>query len=204
MRDTAHAQPAEYPRSGFFENVRLAHQRRMRDAFVEFIGNAEHASILEAKLIPHASHSAEGGLHDVLPRQRAQLSSCALTPADARPWRSNGTESSIDKDLFRRLPYEDASFDWVYCEGVIERIGNRDEQQALIRELWRVARKGIFVTTQNRKHPVDFGSGSRHLLDAPALEEMATGLPGAKDPAIGHVRYLGLKAHFFLMVSRSS
>ncbi len=176
----------------------------MRDAFSDFIGNAEHASILEAKLISDASHSESGSLHDALAKHRAQFTSCALTPADTRPWRSNASEASTDRDLFRRLPYEDASFDWVYCEGVLERIGNREEQQALIRELWRVARKGIFVTTQNRKHPLDFGSGPRHLLDAPELEKMASGLPGGKDPAIGHVRYLGLKAHFFLMVYRNS
>lgn len=56
----------------------------------------------------------------------------------------------------RDLPFDDAAFDFVHCSAVIEHVGSRDMQARLLRELWRVARKGIFVTTPNRWFPIEF------------------------------------------------
>ena len=56
----------------------------------------------------------------------------------------------------RALPFADASFDYVHSSAVLEHAGTRAEQTRFLREMWRVARKGIYVTTPNRWFPVEF------------------------------------------------
>lgn len=56
----------------------------------------------------------------------------------------------------RNLPFADQEFDYVHSSAVLEHVGSRDKQAALLREAWRVARKGIFVTTPNRWFPIEF------------------------------------------------
>ena len=54
------------------------------------------------------------------------------------------------------LPFGDDHFDLAHSSAVIEHVGNRKNQVGFLRELWRVARRGIFVTTPNRWFPVEF------------------------------------------------
>jgi hypothetical protein len=54
------------------------------------------------------------------------------------------------------LPFEDKWFDFVHSSAVLEHVGSEERQAQFLRELWRVARKGIFVTTPNRWFPVEF------------------------------------------------
>jgi SAM-dependent methyltransferase len=54
------------------------------------------------------------------------------------------------------LPFCDASYDYVHSSAVIEHVGSHRKQTQLLRELWRVARRGIFVTTPNRWFPIEF------------------------------------------------
>ena len=54
------------------------------------------------------------------------------------------------------LPFDDNSFDFAHSSAVIEHVGSRERQIALVKEMWRVARKGIFVTTPNRWFPIEF------------------------------------------------
>ena len=52
------------------------------------------------------------------------------------------------------LPFDDLSFDIVFCSAVLEHVGNRDRQRQFIGELVRVSRK-FFVITPNRQFPVE-------------------------------------------------
>jgi hypothetical protein len=76
--------------------------------------------------------------------------------------------------MFRRadgrdLPFPDRSFDFAHSSAVIEHVGSRAQQAKLLAELWRVARRDIFVTTPNRWFPVEFHSvlPLAHWLPAP-------------------------------------
>jgi hypothetical protein len=57
------------------------------------------------------------------------------------------------------LPFADACFDFVYSHAVIEHVGSRERQVAFIGEAWRVAKRGVFITTPNRWHPMEFHTG---------------------------------------------
>ncbi len=53
------------------------------------------------------------------------------------------------------LPFEDATFDLAFCSAVIEHVGHRNNQLALLKELTRVSRIAA-VTTPNRFFPIEF------------------------------------------------
>lgn len=56
------------------------------------------------------------------------------------------------------LPFADESFDFVHSSAVLEHVGCRENQVRFVAELWRVARRGLFLTTPNRWFPVEFHS----------------------------------------------
>jgi hypothetical protein len=56
----------------------------------------------------------------------------------------------------RKLPFDDASFDFVHSSAVIEHVGSLTQQGQFVAELARVARKGFMLTTPNRWYPIEF------------------------------------------------
>jgi len=74
----------------------------------------------------------------------------------------------------RNLPFADKEFDYVHSSAVLEHVGSREKQVAFLREAWRVARKGIFVTTPNRWFPVEFHTVMpfAHWLPAAAFRRL--------------------------------
>jgi SAM-dependent methyltransferase len=53
------------------------------------------------------------------------------------------------------LPFDDQSFDLVFCNAVIEHVGSREQQRSFLAEILRVGRRA-FITTPNRWHPIEF------------------------------------------------
>jgi len=56
----------------------------------------------------------------------------------------------------RYLPFESDTFDFVHSSAVLEHVGSRQQQTQFLKEAWRVARKGVFITTPNRRFPIEF------------------------------------------------
>lgn len=56
----------------------------------------------------------------------------------------------------KALPFPAGSFDWVHSSAVLEHVGSAAEQARFVAELYRVCRKGVFLTTPNRWFPVEF------------------------------------------------
>lgn len=55
----------------------------------------------------------------------------------------------------KALPFEDNSIDVVFSSAVIEHLGCLANQEKMIHESVRVAKKGVFITTPNRWHPME-------------------------------------------------
>lgn len=55
----------------------------------------------------------------------------------------------------RELPFADETFDVVHSSAVLEHVGSRENQMQFIRELTRVARRAVFMTTPDRWFPVE-------------------------------------------------
>jgi ubiquinone/menaquinone biosynthesis C-methylase UbiE len=54
-----------------------------------------------------------------------------------------------------RLPYESKSFDWVFSNAVLEHVGSAERQRQFADEIRRVAKYGYFVTTPNKRFPIE-------------------------------------------------
>lgn len=52
------------------------------------------------------------------------------------------------------LPFADGEFDIVFSNAVVEHVGGRDRQRAMVAEAVRVGRR-VFVTTPNRRFPIE-------------------------------------------------
>ena len=53
-----------------------------------------------------------------------------------------------------RFPFDDKAFDWIYCNAVIEHVGDDEAQIQFVNEMLRVARN-VFFTTPSKYFPVE-------------------------------------------------
>lgn len=221
MKKTLEAPRAPLAAAGLPQPVAQAQRHRLYEAFMAFTGEADDDALLEVG----TAGSGPGSLAAwCQPRRRARIVSCVMDAGGAA-----GRQRFL-RDDGRHLPFADGEFDWVFCEAAIERAGGPGRQRELLRELDRVARKGIFVATPNRRHPLEFHTGlpflhwlppswwrralalaGKHaranaagldLLDAPALRRLADELPGQPEVDVGHIRLGGIKAQLFLLVRK--
>jgi len=104
----------------------------------------------------------------------------------------------------RALPFPDRSFDFAHSSAVIEHVGSRTNQCALLAELWRVSRKGIFVTTPNRWFPIEFHSVMPllHWLPPPAFRAILRVLGHDKLTEEAHLNLLS--RHDLLAAARAA
>lgn len=206
MKSLSNAMLAAELGGSWNEKLLNAQRRKLFEAFLLFRQGSADDSVLDVGL-----RSEAGPLHAFAEAPaKSLMTSCALDAAAAAP----------------HLPWADNSHDWVLCSETIEHTP-AEQQQALVDECFRVARKGVFIVTPNRRHPLEFNSGlpllhwlpdtlrrrvqsilpqarkiPPSLLEAPQLYDFAAALPGAPQHDVGHKRVGGIKAHFFLMIRK--
>jgi len=94
-----------------------------------------------------------------------------------------------------QMPFPSNSFDYVFSNAVIEHVGDFERQRRMANEVTRVARKGFFITTPNRRFPIDPHSylPFYHLLSLSTRRRLAEGL--LKGYLGEHEQYWMLSAH---------
>jgi len=220
LKHAANPDYSSVPARGGIERILSSQRRKMFDAFTAFRQTAPEGTVLNLYMKPNTLFDNSDYLTawSDLP-DRGRITACEMeSPATA------------SKAPDTRLPYPDGAFDWVFCNEVIEHSGGTERQYALVAEMYRVARKGVFLTTANRRHPIEFKSrlpfihllpdalwrrllkwtgkgkwastGMLNPIDAPALYRFASLLPGKPEHDVGHKRVFGIKAHFFLMIRK--
>jgi hypothetical protein len=130
----------------------------------------------------------------------------------------------------RSLPFFGGSFDYVHASAVLEHVGSRSLQRALIAEACRVARKGVFLTTPNRWFPIEFhtvlplvhwlparlfrtllrmigkeffaSEGNLNLLSAAELRHMIRDIGMSEAAQIRKVRLCGLVSNLVVVVRK--
>jgi ubiquinone/menaquinone biosynthesis C-methylase UbiE len=72
------------------------------------------------------------------------------------------------------LPFGDREFDVVHSSAVLEHVGSLANQERLVRECARVAKRTIFITTPNRWFPVEFHTSLPlvHWLPKPTFRNL--------------------------------
>jgi hypothetical protein len=226
LKNVINADSRIVPARGFVSKLRSSQRRRLLDAFAGFRKDAADDSILDVGMMPIPLFDTKEYLSAwTAPKYRSRITSYKIASPGSAAWRFRPQHDGF------RLPFTDGQFDWVFCGETIEHAGSYEKQYALVKELTRVARKGVFVTTSNRRHPIEFntalpfihwlpdawwrrilmwsGKGGwasdsvLNLLDSRTLYKIAGELPGQPENDVGHKRVLGFKAHFFLMIKKT-
>jgi hypothetical protein len=121
----------------FIKSMKIAAVDTILDVGVTSDRSYDHSNYLEA-WYPHKSHITAVGIDNA--------TSLQLRHPGVKFVRADG----------RNLPFDDNAFDFVHSSAVVEHVGSAKLQARFLYELWRVARKGIFVTTPNCRFPVEF------------------------------------------------
>jgi len=151
-----------------------AHQRRkMYLAFLRVSAICDEDTLLDVGATSDQSYSHSNYLEAWYPH-KSKITSVGLDDASFLEEIYPGL-TFIQADG-RDLPFEDRSFDYVHSSAVIEHVGSRKMQTRFAQELWRVARKGVFMTTPNRWFPVEFHTvlPLLHWLPAPLFRKTLT------------------------------
>jgi ubiquinone/menaquinone biosynthesis C-methylase UbiE len=128
-------------------------RRRMFDKFVETIGIHPSRSIVDVGVTSNETYALDNYFEALYPR-KDKITACGIENAGHLERRYPGLRFVQIQP--GPLPFEDGAFDVAHSSAVIEHVGDRANQQAYLRELWRVSRVGLFVTTPNRWFPVEF------------------------------------------------
>jgi hypothetical protein len=152
------------------------HQRRsMFECFLRAMQIAPQDDILDVGVTSDRSHSHSNYLEAWYPH-KARITAAGVEDAGFLQQAYPGVRVVRADGL--RLPFGDASFDFVHSSAVIEHVGSHARQAAFLRELWRVARKGIFVTTPDRWFPIEVHTVLPlvHYLPAPLFRRILVAL----------------------------
>lgn len=230
MKNTVNADYSAVPGGGIIDKLLSSQRRKLFDAFTVFRQGGSDDTILNVGMMPTPLSDSTNYLDEwSSPQDKFRITSYEIASLNYQA-RMTAKERQRHVDGLR-LPFADGAFDWVFCNEVIERVGSFERQYALLQELTRVSRRGVFATTSNRRHPIEFNTGlplihwlpdywwrrtlkwlgrrawasesALNLLDANALYKLASLLPGKPKHDVGHKRVFGIKAHLFLMIEKN-
>lgn len=137
--------------------VRLATRQRrvMFRRFIELQAPAPDHSILDVGATSDDTYESSNYLESWYPH-KAAITACGIDDASFLEQKYPGMR--FVRGDGRSLPFPDRHFDYVHSSAVLEHVGSAVQQADFVRELVRVARRGVFFTTPNRWFPVEFHS----------------------------------------------
>jgi hypothetical protein len=153
----------------------LYQRRKMFSTFLECSITLNCSTVLDIGVTSDRSYDHSNYLEAWYP-QKERITAIGLDDAGFLKMRYPGI--TLIRGDGRDLPFKDRSFDIVHSSAVLEHVGSRERQRQFLHEAWRVARKGIFVTTPNRWFPIEFHTllPLAHWLPAPAFRGILKGL----------------------------
>jgi hypothetical protein len=152
------------------------HQRRkMYERFMEFINVDAFDTILDIGAANDRSYNHSNYLEAWYP-DKSRITAVGIDNAAFLESVYRGVK--FLRADGRDLPFESAAFDFVHSSAVLEHVGSRLQQTRFLGEAWRVARRGIFVTTPNRWFPVEFHTllPLVHWLPSPLYRKLLVAL----------------------------
>ncbi|HMF44808.1 MAG TPA: methyltransferase domain-containing protein [Polyangia bacterium] len=149
-------------------------RRRMYERFLALTALRPEESLLDVGATSDQTYESSNYLEAWYPHKR-RITAAGLDDAAF-------LEQLYPGVTFRRieagaLPFADGSFDVVHSSAVVEHVGSAELQQGFLRELARVARRAVFVTTPNRWFPIEIHTQFPllHWLPKPVFRRLLAG-----------------------------
>lgn len=128
-------------------------RRRMYERFLRLSGIGADHSVLDVGATSDKLYAHSNYLEEWLPHKH-RITAVGVDDASFLVARHPGL--TFVRADGRALPFADGSFDFVHSSAVLEHVGSLANQRRFISELFRVCRRGVFLTTPNRWFPVEF------------------------------------------------
>jgi Methyltransferase domain len=139
--------------AGLVERMGRRVRGKMYRDFIEGCGVKPNDTILDVGITSDQSYEASNYLEALHP-DKAAITACGLDDPSSLRDKFPDVKFVVASGL--HLPFANRSFDFVHSSAVLEHVGTLANQERLIFECARVARRGFFVTTPNPWFPVEF------------------------------------------------
>ncbi len=127
-------------------------RKKMFENFMKYVNPDEKSAILDLGATPDTT-LADSNIFDKLYPYKEQLTVCSIE--DCSNIVSNlGLKEFVFNEAKKPLPFEDDTFDAIFCSAVLEHVGSRDDQEFFLNECLRIGKK-IFLTTPYRYFPLE-------------------------------------------------
>lgn len=133
--------------------VATAVRRRMFAIFMEEFQPTESDLVLDIGVTADRSFSSSNYFEALYPHKH-RIVAAGLDDATFLEEQYPGLKYQRANAL--DLPFADNSMDYVHSSAVWEHVGSRNNQQKMLAECLRVAKKGAFLSTPNRWFPIEF------------------------------------------------
>jgi hypothetical protein len=142
--------------SGIQARVSLVARRRMFELFLQFTGEVGGQTILDVGATPDIERSDSNCMITWFHEKGFVVA--LYSPENIEHLRERFTFARIvpSSGFGKPIPCENQSQDWVSSSAVLEHVGSRGRQEEFLRDCARVSRRGLFVTTPNRGHWLEF------------------------------------------------
>jgi hypothetical protein len=127
-------------------------RRTLYARFIEIVQPRQHETILDIGVTSDRVYDFSNYLEAWYPH-KSQITAAGIDDASFLEQLYPGV--TFLKADGRNLPFADNAFDVVHSSAVLEHVGSRENQMQFVRELTRVARRAVFMTTPNRWFPVE-------------------------------------------------
>ncbi len=128
-------------------------RRRMYERFLSMTGIREEHSVLDLGVTSDRTYSHSNYLVQWYPYKH-RITACGIDDASFLEKLYPGLK--FEHANGKELPFSDGQFDYIHSSAVLEHVGSREAQTTFLRETWRAARRGVFITTPNRWFPIEF------------------------------------------------
>ena len=139
--------------NGFFSKIIYKERLKMYSIFKTHFEINENTSCLDVGASSDEKYVFSNYFEELYPYKN-KITAIGIHDASFLETRYEGLK--YIKGDGRSLPFENGSFDIVFSNAVIEHVGNFNHQKEFLKEAFRVCKKGVFLTTPNRIHPIEF------------------------------------------------
>lgn len=136
----------------YIDNLALQKRLKMYDIFLSEFPENSFSHVLDVGVTADADALSSNYFEKYFPHKDKIM---ALSNQDARFLEADYPGLTFCPGDARNLPFGDQSIDVIFSSAVIEHIGSLENQKQMISECFRVAKKGVFITTPNRWHPIE-------------------------------------------------